>query len=133
MQILLLNAGSSSLKAALVESATGSEIAHSLADWAGSVTRYSYAGADGKDRSEEVPWKGHAEAVRRFLSDLTRTRPIVLPERSRLAAVGHRVVHGGQFTSSVRITPEVRSRILGLADLAPLHNPPSLETLAAAE
>jgi acetate kinase len=43
------------------------------------------------------------------------------------------VVHGGQFTSSVRITPDIRSRISALADLAPLHNPPSLETLAAAE
>jgi acetate kinase len=43
------------------------------------------------------------------------------------------VVHGGPFTSSVRITPEIRSRIAALADLAPLHNPPSLETLAAAE
>jgi acetate kinase len=59
--------------------------------------------------------------------------PVALPERSTLAAVGHRVVHGGQFTSSVRITPEIRSRITALADLAPLHNPPSLETLAAAE
>jgi acetate kinase len=43
------------------------------------------------------------------------------------------VVHGGDFTSSVRITPEIRARIMALADLAPLHNPPSLETLAAAE
>ena len=43
------------------------------------------------------------------------------------------MVHGGQFTSSVRITPEIRSRITALAELAPLHNPPSLETLAAAE
>src|SRR5262249_19240521 len=50
-----------------------------------------------------------------------------------LAAVGHRVVHGGPFTSSVRITAEIRSRITALADLAPLHNPPSLETLSAAE
>src|SRR5262249_45569634 len=39
----------------------------------------------------------------------------------------------GQFTSSVRITPEIRSRITALSDLAPLHNPPSLATLAAAE
>src|SRR5262249_991268 len=59
--------------------------------------------------------------------------PIVLPERSALAAVGHRVVHGGPFTSSVRITPQIRSRIGALADLAPLHNLPSLEALAAAE
>ncbi len=50
-----------------------------------------------------------------------------------MAAVGHRVVHGGPFTSSVRITDEIRSRITALADLAPLHNPPSLETLTAAE
>jgi acetate kinase len=59
--------------------------------------------------------------------------PVALPNPSTLAAVGHRVVHGGPFTSSVRITPEIRSRIRALADLAPLHNPPSLATLAAAE
>src|SRR5262249_56915915 len=63
----------------------------------------------------------------------THVAPVALSERSALAAVGHRVVHGGQFTSSVRITPEIRSRIAALADLAPLHNPPSLDTLAAAE
>ena len=53
--------------------------------------------------------------------------------RSASAAVGHRVVHGGEFHASVRIAPEVRSRIAALAELAPLHNPPGLETLAAAE
>jgi acetate kinase len=127
MKILLLNAGSSSLKAALVESVDGKTVAHALADWAGTVTRYQFAGPDGKDRSEYVSWKGHAGAVKRFVSDL-RTE-----QRSALAAVGHRVVHGGQFTSSVRITSEIRSRINALADLAPLHNPSSLETLAAAE
>ena len=56
-----------------------------------------------------------------------------LPGYDALQAVGHRVVHGGPFTSSVRITPEVRSRISSLATLAPLHNPPALEALAAAE
>jgi acetate kinase len=133
MNILLLNAGSSSLKATLMRAAEGTVVARGLADWAGSVTRYQYAGPDGKDRSEEVPWKGNAEAVRRFVFDLMHAEPVVLPERAGLAAVGHRVVHGGPFTSSVRITPEIRSRITQLADLAPLHNPPSLETLAAAE
>jgi acetate kinase len=133
MNVLLLNAGSSSLKCTLMESADGRVVARGLADWAGSVTRYEYAGSDDQDRSEEVPWKGHAKAVHRFVHDLMHVEPIVLPERSGLAAVGHRVVHGGPFTSSVRITPEIRSRINALADLAPLHNPPSLETLAAAE
>jgi acetate kinase len=122
MNILLLNAGSSSLKAALMASADGAVIAHALADWAGSVTYYEHDG-----RKEEVPWRGHAKAVERFVADLTTA------QRSGLAAVGHRVVHGGRFTSSVRITPQIRARITELAELAPLHNPPSLEALAAAE
>jgi acetate kinase len=133
MNILLLNAGSSSLKATLVNANDGSVVARGQADWAGSVTRYRYAGVNGKDRSEEVYWTGHAEAVRRFVFDLMHAEPVVLPECSALAAVGHRIVHGGPFTSSVRITPEIRSRVTALADLAPLHNPPSLETLVAAE
>jgi acetate kinase len=133
MNILLLNAGSSSLKCTLMESADHRSIAGGLADWAGSATRYEYAGPDGKKHAEEVSWRGHAQAVRRFLHDLRQIDPPALPERSAPAAVGHRVVHGGPFTSSVRITPEIRSRITALADLAPLHNPPSLETLAAAE
>jgi acetate kinase len=133
MNVLLLNAGSSSLKCALMEAATRKPIAHALADWAESGTHYRYTCPDGKERSEDVNWTGHAEAVRRFLHDLTHAKPVALPERSTLAAVGHRIVHGGQFTSSVRITPEIRSGITALADLAPLHNPPSLATLAAAE
>src|SRR2546429_9032366 len=130
MKVLLLNAGSSSLKCTLMESENSVVFASSLADWAGSETRYHYAGPDGKEQSDGVSWSGHAEAVRRVLHDLKHAKPSALPERSTPAAVGHRVVHGGQFTSSVRITPAIRSRITALADLAPLHNPPSLATLA---
>ena len=133
MNILLLNAGSSSLKCTLIEAANRNVVAQGQADWAGSVTHYQYAGPAGQEQSEDVSWSGHGEAVRRVLHDLMHAEPVALPKRSTLAAVGHRVVHGGQFTSSVRITPEIRSRITALADLAPLHNPPSLATLAAAE
>jgi acetate kinase len=66
VDILLLNAGSSSLKATLVDSANGVTVASGLADWAGSASRYHYVGPDGAERREEVPWKGHASAVRRF-------------------------------------------------------------------
>src|SRR5579872_1563211 len=97
MNILLLNAGSSSLKAVLMESADGAVLSRGLADWAGSSTRYHFAGLDGKERSENAPWHGHARAVEQFVADLTSA------QRSTLAAVGHRVVHGGPFTSSVRI------------------------------
>jgi len=127
MIILLLNAGSSSLKAVLMESADGAVLARGSADWAGAPTRYHFASPDGTEHAETVSWCGHAKAVARFVADLTTA------QRSTLSAVGHRVVHGGPFTSSVQITLEVRSRIMELADLAPLHNPPSLEALAAAE
>lgn len=123
MNILLLNAGSSSLKATLMASGDGKVVAGGLADWAGAGTRYQFAGPAGK-QEEAVAWKGHAQAVQRFIADI---------RGAKLAAVGHRVVHGGPFTASVRITPDIRSRIDALADLAPLHNPPSLQALAAAD
>lgn len=133
MLILLLNAGSSSLKGSLVDSSDGRTVAAALADWAGETTQYHFTGADGCKISEEVPWHGHRAAVQRFLHDLTHVRPAALSDHSGIAAVGHRVVHGGDFTSSVLVTSAVRERIAALVDLAPLHNPPSLETLLAAE
>ena len=127
MNILLLNAGSSSLKAALMESADSAALARAYVDWAGAVTRYQFVDADGAEQRQDVPWRGHAQAVARFVADLTPA------QRESIAAVGHRVVHGGPFTSSVRITPAIGARLAELVDLAPLHNPASLETLAAAE
>lgn len=133
MKILLLNAGSSSLKGTLMESAGPTTIASGLVDWAGSPTRYRYRGPGGAEISAEVLWHGHSQAVRQFIYDLTHTEPVAVRDLAELAAVGHRVVHGGAFTSSVRTTPELHSRIAALSDLAPLHNPPSLEALRVAE
>lgn len=133
MLILLLNAGSSSLKCTVIDANQGRVIAHGLADWAGDSTRYRYVGPDDREHSDQVGWTGHSEAVRRFIDDLVNQKPVAIPDRSHLAAVGHRVVHGGRFSSSIQITPEVRSQIEELRNLAPLHNPPSLEALAAAE
>src|SRR5207245_929611 len=75
MNVLLLNAGSSSLKCTLMESADGKEIAHGLADWAGSATHYQYVGPGGKQPVEEVSGQGHAGAVKRFLHDLMHADP----------------------------------------------------------
>jgi acetate kinase len=133
VRVLLLNAGSSSLKATLVEAGGGRVLAQASADWAGPVTRYVRSGPADAQVSEEVPWRGHAEAVERVLRDLVGAPGRSSAPAPPLAAVGHRVVHGGAFRASVRIAPEVRSRIAALAELAPLHNPPGLETLAAAE
>lgn len=92
MRVLLFNAGSSSLKATLVEAGGGRVLAHASADWAGPVTRYVCTEPAGARVSEEVRRRGHAAAVERALGDLVEG-----PGRSDepLAAVGHRVVHGG--------------------------------------
>ena len=57
-----------------------------------------------------------------------------LPDLGPVAAVGHRIVHGGpNFTSAVRVTPAVKAELARVSELAPLHNPVALEGLAAAE
>lgn len=132
MTILLLNAGSSSLKASLVE-ATGRVVASGTADWAGGTCRYRFVTMEGEEQSSTVSWQGHRAAVIRFVDDLKSVPPIALRDFDALRAVGHRVVHGGEFRAAVRITSQVRRRIQELCELAPLHNPPSLEALAAAE
>jgi acetate kinase len=106
MKILLLNAGSSSLKCSLLESADRAVLARSAVEWSA--------------------FDGIPDGVRHALRELH-------VDRSPPAAVGHRIVHGGEMNGPVRITPEVRARIAQLSELAPLHNPPGLETLAAAE
>ncbi|WP_339909202.1 acetate kinase [Symmachiella dynata] len=133
MKILLLNAGSSSLKATLVDQHAGIVLAQAKADWAGEATRYEFIAQDGVARTEVVAEMRYGETVRRFLSDLRQGQSPGLLDLSELAAVGHRFVHGGEYQTSIQITPEVRSRIEQLRELAPLHNPSSLETLAAAE
>jgi acetate kinase len=127
---VLLNAGSSSLKCSLMESADRTVLAQVKVDWAGPATRYERSGSGGTRVREQVGFREHGEAVRHALGDLGA---VSAPAGERPAAVGHRIVHGGEFSAPVRITPAVRSRISGLAELAPLHNPPGLDTLSAAE
>ncbi|NUO54701.1 MAG: acetate/propionate family kinase [Polyangiaceae bacterium] len=128
MRVLLLNAGSSSLKCTLMDAASGTVLVHASTDWAGSVARYERVGPASERLSTDVGFRSHGDAVRYMITDLgVGTGP------DRPDAVGHRIVHGGEFRSSVQITRAVRGRIAELAALAPLHNPPSLEALTAAE
>jgi acetate kinase len=130
VRIVLVNAGSSSLKCSLMESADRSVLAQVKADWAGPVTRYERSAPGATRTREQAGFRDHGEAVRHALDDLGVASA---PSGERPSAVGHRIVHGGEFNAPVRITPAVRSRIAELAELAPLHNLPGLEALAVAE
>ena len=101
---LVINLGSSSLKAALVDS-TGAFVWH-----------------DGRSLSKDD--------VLETVLDSWLT-PAIAPQRQRLERIGHRVVHGGErFTAPTLITAEVERRLTELIPLAPLHNPPALKGLA---
>lgn len=130
MKILLFNAGSSSLKFSVLESSDGSVAASGIADWAGDETRYLFSGPSAR-ATEVVTWDGPAGGVNRILRDLRRSLPGLFSGADPLAAVGHRIVHGGDMTRATRITAAVRSKLGDLSRLAPLHNPPSLEALDA--
>ncbi len=131
MNALLFNAGSSSLKSTLMRLETGEVLARGACDWAGTEPHAEFAFGTAAPIQEQVESRGYGQAVDRFLQDLVASGAVT--SLDEVHAVGHRIVHGGPFRSAVRITDEVRRRIGELIDLAPLHNPPSLETLAAAE
>ncbi len=130
MNILALNCGSSSLKYQLIDRTTSTPLASGL------VERIGLDGTSLKHRVGDAPAtrralaKGdHAAAIAQVL-DLLATD---LPDRP-VAAVGHRVVHGGRrFARSVVIDAEVLAAIEELIPLAPLHNPPNLAGIVAAQ
>ena len=82
MSILLLNAGSSSLKAAVMDADSGQMLFEALTDWAGPTTRYRFGTQKDRQSWETVSWTGPARAVERFARDLNRAElncPAICP------------------------------------------------------
>jgi len=127
MYILVLNSGSSSLKFSLLyEDRDGTRVAGKIA-WSGRASAFELQYEDGKSESSPVEIDSHAAATRTILVRLKEFE-------SEIRIVGHRVVHGGErFKQSVIITDAVRAAIRELSSLAPLHNPPALESIEAAQ
>ena len=125
MQILVLNTGSSGVKFSLLSAET-EEVSYSgLADWSSQPARFEMHRAGAAPVTDTLSATRPADAVDEVLSRLPR---------ETIAAVGHRVVHGGpSFTHAVRVTPEVKAELVRVSELAPLHNPIALEGLSAAE
>ncbi|CAM3932443.1 acetate/propionate family kinase [Phaeobacter inhibens] len=119
--ILILNAGSSSIKFAIFDTDLNQRLA-GLAEGIGTPqSRLRIA-----DTSRDSQFPTHAEALAAILAAL----PDHGLDPTQLAAVGHRVVHGGRkLTKPVRITPEIRTEIADCTPLAPLHNPHSLAAI----
>ncbi len=134
MKILVCNAGSSSFKFSLFEAEGELLLAEGSIDWTTKPTQLLYRRSGSKEIREELKLEKHADAARRIADDLQSGPSAPLHGLADIQAVAHRVVHGGdRYTSAVRITPEVKRAIAELADLAPLHNPASLEVITVAE
>ncbi|MBC5647236.1 acetate/propionate family kinase [Christensenella tenuis] len=126
--VLVINAGSSSLKYQLIDMESADVIAKGLVERIGidgSVIKHKPAG---KDKVEiETPMKDHNDAMKQVIAALTDSVHGVVSDLSGICAVGHRIVHGGEkFSESVLITDEVMEAIKENIELAPLHNPANL-------
>jgi acetate kinase len=133
-KILVCNAGSSSLKFSLFDAESEVLLADGGVDWLRKPAQLVFRAANQPEIREELKLEKHADAVARILDDLQAGSSAALQSPEDLRAVGHRVVHGGdRYTSAVRITAEVKRTIEELTELAPLHNPASLEGINAVE
>lgn len=133
MKILVINAGSSSLKYQLINVETTEVIAKGLCERIGiDGSKLTYK-PEGHDKYEFVKeMKDHTDAIRMVLDTLADPKIGVVKSMKEIDAVGHRVVHGGErFSKSVLITDELIGEIEKLSVLAPLHNPANLMGIRA--
>jgi len=133
MNILVINAGSSSLKYQLMDAGTHAVLAKGLCERIGIDGRLTHKVPDKDLKKEfEIPMPTHAEAIQAVLDALTDPGHGVIKDMKEIDAVGHRVVHGGEsFAQSVLITDDVMKAIEECIPLAPLHNPANITGIQA--
>lgn len=123
MKILVVNAGSSSLKYQLIDMEGEKVIAKGLCERIGIDGRISHKTADGREYSADCAMPDHTAAFNCVKYALTESAAKAVDSLDEIGAVGHRIVQGGAiFSESVLVDERVISDIEGLADLAPLHN-----------
>ena len=137
MKILVLNCGSSSIKYQLLDM-ENADRAHLMAK--GLLERIGLEMGEfthkynGEKYYEQLPIPNHTEGIKLVLKALVDPKMGVIKDLKEIGAVGHRVAHGGElFPKSVRIDAKVIEGIESLCDLAPLHNPGSLQGIHAME
>lgn len=135
MNILVINAGSSSLKYQLIDIANETVLAKGLCERIGiEKSKLNHTPQGGEKIVIEKDMKDHSDAISMVLAALTDADHGVIADMSEISAVGHRVVHGGElFSKSVIIDAKVKAAIEECVPLAPLHNPANLIGIEACE
>ena len=137
MKILVLNCGSSSIKYQLLEMENANSsrlLAKGLLERIGLEMGEFTHKYNGEKYYEQLPIPNHTEGIKLVLKALVDPKMGVIKDLKEIDAVGHRVAHGGElFPKSVLIDKKVVEGIQSLTDLAPLHNPGSLQGIHAME
>ena len=129
MWTLVLNSGSSSLKFALLNPASGEVRLSGLAERLGTPEASVRLERGGRKDTRSLGGGSYVEALGEVLRELD-----ALGIRGEVRAVGHRIVHGGeQFSAPVLLTPEVLDEVRACVPLAPLHNPANITGIEAAQ
>ena len=134
MKILVINAGSSSLKYQLIDMENESLLAKGLCERIGIDGHLKHSPLVGGKPvfNEDVAMPTHAEAIAAVIDKLTSAEYGVVSSMSEIDAVGHRVVHGGEkFACSVKIDDAVMAALDECTPFAPLHNPANITGINA--
>lgn len=136
MKILIINAGSSSLKYQLIDMSNEQMLAKGNCEKIGlSSGIFGHKTADGRSKKiSDIPMKNHTEAFNLVKEALLDEEVGVLKSLNEVSAIGHRIVQGGSiFNKSVLVNEHVKKDIASLIPLAPLHNDAHLQGIEACE
>ena len=134
MKILVLNCGSSSLKYQLIDMDNEKVLAKGYFERIGSYDSFVTHKVNGEKYRYDVIARDHGEAIKFVLKQFTDDKYPVINSLDEIAAIGHRVVHGGEkFEKSCIITEDVKKGIEEAIRFAPLHNPAHLQGIKACE
>ncbi|WP_288892743.1 acetate kinase [uncultured Sneathia sp.] len=130
MKILVINSGSSSLKFELIDTETKKTLAKGICERIGinnQIFTYKNKVTGYNEIEKPVPMQDHKVAIQVVLEKLQDKTNGVISSMDDVDAIGHRVVHGGEyFDDAILVNDDVIKKIEELADLAPLHNPANL-------
>lgn len=134
MKVLVINAGSSSLKYQLIDMESEKMLAKGLCDRIGVDGAFQHKTSDGRQKKLQTEIKDHVQAFKLVTDALVDKEVGVVTNLSEISAIGHRIVQGGAvFNKSVLITDDVIRQIQDLIPLAPLHNGPELNAVLACQ
>ena len=133
MKILVINAGSSSLKYQLIDAESETVLAKGNCERIGTDGAFiGFKSASGEKIERKAQMFNHTQAFEAVKEALTNAEHGVVSDLSEISAVGHRIVQGGSyFDKSVLINNDVIGKIKELSPLAPLHNPAALQGIEA--